>query len=52
MAGDGDGAGELNSGEGMLAGGECMVGWPNFGEAAAVGGDCLFGFSPAEVSFT
>ena len=33
---------EFNSGEGMLAGGGCMVRRPNSGEAVVVGGDDLF----------
>jgi hypothetical protein len=41
-------AGEINSGERMLAGGGCLVGRPNSGEAAVVGGDDLLGgFPPA-----
>ena len=43
-----DCAGQLNSGEGMLAGAGCTVGRLNSGEAAVVGGDDLLGdFPPA-----
>jgi hypothetical protein len=42
-------AGELNSGERLLAGGEFAAGQPNYGEAVVVGGDDLFGcFPPAK----
>ena len=39
-------AGKSNSGEQMLAGGECVVRVANSGEAAVVGGDNLCGCSP------
>ena len=40
---------EVNSGEGMLAGGESMVRRMKFSEAAVVGGNDFFGcFAPVE----